>query len=266
MEGLEGAADSAKKCDRYMGSTIPFWTFNGNMLKGSRSYKGKQGSARAIRRQPSIKVPRRQLSLSSGLSAAAVWDKKEYKFKRTFLISNDGADNFRYGPGSITPGYSPVKLTVQLNEVPNYTDFTSLFDQYKITHAQFKFIPHFNVGQVPLGPQNTQVARICTVIDQDDDTNPTGLATLLQYSSLEESLLDKERVRNFKPRPVVQTYRTSTSTGYMAPDDAVWIDAAQADVPHYCGKALICDTTASADNPRTLTIMCTVWITCKGVH
>lgn len=237
------------------------------MLKGSRSFKGKgaggfkrQGSVR------SVKVPRRQLSLSSGLSAAAVWDKKEYRFKRSFLISNDGADNWRYGPGSITPGYTPLPLTIKLNQVPNYTDFTSLFDSYKITHAQFKFIPHFNVGQVPLGPQNTQVARLCTVIDQDDDTAPTGLTTLLQYSSLEESLLDKERIRNFSPRIAIQTYRGTTTTGYNTPDGPVWVDAADADVPHYCGKGLICDTTASADNPRSLTILCTVWITCKGVH
>jgi len=228
------------------------------MYKQKKSKKGK-----APRRE--LVVPRR-LNFGPGLGAAAAWDKKEYRFKRTFLISNDGADNWRYGPGSITPGYTPLPLTVKLNQMPNYTDFTQLFDAYKITHAQFKFIPHFNVGQVPLGPQNTQVARLCTVIDQDDDTAPAGLTTLMQYSSLEESLLDKERVRNFSPRISVQTYRGTTTTGYNTPDSPVWVDAADADVPHYCGKGLICDTTATSDNPRTLTIMCTLWITCKGVH
>lgn len=211
-------------------------------------------------------VPRTMFSGSKGQRAGAIWDGKEYRFKRSFIISNDGADNWRYGPGSITPGYNPVSLTVRLNQLPNYTDFTALFDQYKITHAQFKFIPHFNVGQVPLGPQNTQVARLVTVIDQDDDTNLTGLTQAMQYSSLEESLLDKERTRDFTPLPLLQTYRTSTTTGYNTPDRPVWIDAADTDVPHYCAKALICDTTASSDNPRTLTIMCTLWITCKGVH
>lgn len=237
-------------------------------MSSSRASYYKPKGRKPWKRQGSIPRPPRLTRRFTGprMSKAMVWDQKEYRFKRSFLISNDGADNFRYGPGSITPGYSPIPLTIKLNEVPNYTDFTSLFDSYKITHAQFKFTPHFNVGQVPLGPQNTQVARLVTVIDQDDDTNLTGMSQALQYSSLEESMLDRERIRNFKPRVSIQTYRTSTSTGYNTPDDAIWVDAAQTDVPHYCGKGLICDTTASSDNPRTLTIMCTIWITCKGVH
>lgn len=251
-----------------MGSTIPFWTFIYiTAMSDRRAGMYKPKGKKAWQRGRTPRIPRlTRMQTGPRMSKGMLWDSKEYRFKRTFLISNDGADNFRYGPGSITPGYSPIPLTIKLNDVPNYTDFTSLFDSYKITHAMFKFIPHFNVGQVPLGPQNTQVARLATVIDQDDDSNPTGLTQLMQYSSLEESLLDRERVRNFKPRVSVQTFRTNTSTGYNTPDDAIWIDAAQVDVPHYCGKGLICDTTASADNPRTLTIMCTVWITCKGVH
>lgn len=236
-------------------------------MSSRRSDMYKPKGKKAWQRQRNVRIPRlTRMQTGPRVSKGMIWDAKEYRFKRTFLISNDGADNWKYGPGSITPGYNPVPLTLKLNDVPNYTDFTSLFDSYKITHAEFKFIPHFTVGQVPLGPQNTQVARLVTVIDQDDDVVPTGLTQLMQYSSLDESLLDRERVRNFKPRVSVQTYRTATTTGYNTPDDAIWIDAAQTDVPHYCGKALICDTTASADNPRTLTIMCTVWITCKGVH
>lgn len=236
--------------------------------RGQVSYGGKK-PAYGKKYAPVKRVGPYSLSVPRGVSmsrSAVDWDNKEYTFKRSFLISNDGADNFRYGPGSTTPGYTNVKLSIALNDLPNYTDFTSLFDQYKFTHAEFKFIPHHNVGQVPLGPQNTQVARLVTVIDQDDDSNLTGLTQAMQYSSLEESMLDKERGRHFTPRPVIQTYRTTTSAGYMAPSSAVWIDAAQTDVPHYCGKALICDTTASSDNPRTMTIMVTVWLTCKGVH
>jgi len=229
-------------------------------------YKAKNKKAFA-RRSATPRVPRlMRMNTGPRMSKSAQWDAKEYKFKRSFLLSNDGADNFRYGPGSITPGYTNVKLTVTLDQCPTYTDFTALFDQYKITHAQFKFIPHLNVAPVAVGVQNAQVARLVTVIDQDDDTALTGLTQALQYSSMEENLLDQERIRNFKPRALVQTYRSSTTTGYAAPQDPIWVDAAQTDVPHYCGKALICDTTASSDNPRTLTIMVTLWITCRGVH
>ena len=105
-----------------------------------------------------------------------------------------------------------------------------------------------------------------TVVDKDDNSSLTGLTAAMQYASMEESLLDKERKRFFVPLPTIQTYRSATTTGYQSPDGPIWIDMAQTDVPHYCAKGLICDTTASTDNPRTLTIMATLYFECKGTH
>ena len=223
----------------------------------------KRKDAGRFRRKPRAitSIPTRSLSKSG-----EGWENKVYKFKRSFLISNDGADNWKYGPGAITPGYNPIDLTVMLDKLPNYTDFTTLFDSYRITGVEYRFVPHFNVGQVPLGPQNTQVARLVTVVDKDDNSTLTGLTAAMQYASMEESLLDKERKRFFVPLPTIQTYRSATTTGYQSPDGPIWIDMAQTDVPHYCAKGLICDTTASSDNPRTLTIMATLYFECKGTH
>ena len=141
------------------------------------------------------------------------WENKVYKFKRSFLLSNNG-DDWKYGPGCIT-GYNPIDLTVMLDKLPNYTDFTSLFDSYRITGVEYRFVPHFNVGQVPLGPQNTQVARLVTVVDKDDNSSLTGLTAAMQYASMEESLLDKERKRSFVPcppsRPTAPQRRRATS-------------------------------------------------------
>ena len=223
----------------------------------------KRKDAGRFRRKPRAitSIPTRSLSKSG-----EGWENKVYKFKRSFLLSNDSADNWKYGPGCITPGYNPIDLTVMLDKLPNYTDFTTLFDSYRITGVEYRFCPHFNVGQVPLGPQNTQVARLVTVVDKDDNSSLTGLTAAMQYASMEESLLDKERKRFFVPLPTIQTYRTATTTGYQSPDAPIWIDMAQTDVPHYCAKGLICDTTASTDNPRTLTIMATLYFECKGTH
>ena len=85
----------------------------------------KRKDAGRFRRKPRAitSIPTRSLSKSG-----EGWENKVYKFKRSFLISNDGADNWKYGPGSITPGYNPIDLTVMLDKLPNYTDFTTLFD------------------------------------------------------------------------------------------------------------------------------------------
>lgn len=208
--------------------------------------------------------PRAKLSIPRSLISKSGndWDNKVYKFRRSFLLSNNG-DDFRYNSST---GYNFIDLTVSMDKLPTYTDFTALFDSYKITGVEYRFIPHFNTAPVLEGISNTQVARLVTVHDQDDNTSLTGLTNAMQYSSMEESLLDKERKRAFVPLPTMQTFRTSTTTGYQSPDRPVWIDMAQVDVPHYCAKALICDTTASADNPRTLTIMATLYFECKGTH
>ena len=72
---------------------------------------------------------------------------------------------------------------------------------------------------------------------------------------MEESLLDQgERKRFFVPLPYIQTYRTATTTGYQSPDAPIWIDASPDGCRTTNAKGLICDTTASTDNPRTLTI------------
>ena len=78
------------------------------------------------------------------------WENKVYKFKRSFLISNDSADNWKYGPGCITRVTTrSISLSCWTN-CPNYTDFTTLFDSYRITGVEYRFVPHFNVGQVLL--------------------------------------------------------------------------------------------------------------------
>ena len=156
----------------------------------------KRKDAGRFRRKPRAitSIPTRSLSKSG-----EGWENKVYKFKRSFLISNDGADNWKYGPGSITPGYNPIDLTVMLDKLPNYTDFTTLFDSYRITGVEYRFVPHFNVGQVPLGPQNTQVARLVTVVDKDDNSSLTGLTAAMQYASMEESLLTRSASASLSP-------------------------------------------------------------------
>ena len=71
----------------------------------------KRKDAGRFRRKPRAitSIPTRSLSKSG-----EGWENKVYKFKRSFLLSNDSADNWKYGPGCITPGYNPIDLTVML--------------------------------------------------------------------------------------------------------------------------------------------------------
>ena len=191
----------------------------------------KRKDAGRFRRKPRAitSIPTRSLSKSG-----EGWENKVYKFKRSFLLSNDSADNWKYGPGCITPGYNPIDLTVMLDKLPNYTDFTTLFDSYRITGVEYRFVP-ISTWVKSLLAAKTQVARLVTVVDKDDNTSLTGLTAAMQYASMEESLLDRSASDSF-PLPTIQTYRTATTTGYQSPDAPIWIDMAQTDVPHYCAR------------------------------
>ena len=83
----------------------------------------KRKDAGRFRRKPRAitSIPTRSLSKSG-----EGWENKVYKFKRSSATTV--RDNWKYGPGCITPGYNPIDLTVMLDKLPNYTDFTTLFD------------------------------------------------------------------------------------------------------------------------------------------
>ena len=52
------------------------------------------------------------------------------------MLNNNG-DDWRYNSST---GYNPIDLTVMLDKLPNYTDFTSLFDSYRITGVGTVFV------------------------------------------------------------------------------------------------------------------------------
>ena len=71
-----------------------------------------------------------------------------------------------------------------LSQLPNYTDFTNLYDQYRINKIVFKIIPKFSEASINAGTaNNANLAQIHSVIDYDDAVTPTALSDLVQYQS-----------------------------------------------------------------------------------
>ena len=106
----------------------------------------KRKDAGRFRRKPRAitSIPTRSLSKSG-----EGWENKVYKFKRSFLLSNDSADNWSMARLH-HPGLQPDRSHCHADKLPNYTDFTTLFDSYRITGVEYRFVLHFNVGQVLL--------------------------------------------------------------------------------------------------------------------
>lgn len=118
-------------------------------------------------------------------------------------------------------------LIGQLNQVPNYTEFTALYDMYKINGIRWRFSPRANSAEAGT---NQGLIKLFTGIDYDDITTPS-LTDILQYESLRVTQSNKDHVRFVRPRVAKAVYQTSVGTGYSA--GRGWIDCANPTVAHY---------------------------------
>lgn len=149
-----------------------------------------------------------------------------YNFKRfhnyTGISFSAGATN-TYG-----------KLTFRLDDVPNYTEFTNLFDSFRIKRIKVMFIPTSNVSLSPDTAPNdvfksTEYAnRLFTVLDFNDDTVPTTIDELRQYDTCRMSPNNVIHKRYFQPK-----YNATVTAGsYQAKGQWLQCDTS-ADVVHY---------------------------------
>lgn len=138
-----------------------------------------------------------------GRSARRKFGKRQFKikngiithfFKRTFLtehtITNSGFQAI--------PSASGVYNSWNLGQLPNSTDFTSLYDKYKICAIKIKYV--FNRNSSDTVTANHELPTLCTVYD-DNDTNALSNETeAVEYANYRVNRLDRVVSRYFKPK------------------------------------------------------------------
>lgn len=125
-----------------------------------------------------------------------------------------------------------------LDDLPNTTEFSNLYDQYRINFVKFT-IKLVNCPQSSLPPQSTSSSTtnffptVWYATDHDDNNYAT-VAALKEYVAVKHKTLqpNKECSICVKPSILAQTYRTALTTGY-APQYKQWVDMANTNVPHY---------------------------------
>jgi len=130
--------------------------------------------------------------------------------------------------------------------VPNYTEFTNLFDQYCIKKVDVMVLPSFTNG----GPSpNVSVWMPWVIHAADyDNTSSTGSTSLMQYSGAKFTQLNGQVVhinsktlRSLKPQAAVSIARVTGSVG-QAPMDDVWISTDNPNVQHFGLKMALDDS------------------------
>lgn len=112
-------------------------------------------------------------------------------FKRTFKQVVNLTELFTV----INPDGSDVN-SFKLSLLPNYSDFTSLYDEYKVCGISRKYLYEVNTANTG----TYALPRLITVNDWNDQVAPANENEMLEYGSCKQSRLDKPVKRYFKPR------------------------------------------------------------------
>lgn len=205
---------------------------------------------------------------------------KTHIFKRygnEMIISNDSStipiitqtnDNWKIGtpngsaylPNAVNFG---VGGFFTINEVTEASDFTNLFDRYKIVGVKLKFLYQQNTSAVN-GASSFPV--IAYAFDGDDAAVPGSISDVQRKGYCHEKVLNANS--NFslyiKPRVSKMMYsQTLSGLGGYSSEKPCWLDCQASTVPHYGVKLWIKDWVNDSGVYQNLTIQPVYYLALK---
>lgn len=193
-------------------------------------------------------------------------NRQVHKFKRQAFLGTYKATSTNLG------GLTPVSkgFSFQLVDLPNVAEYTSLFDQYKITGVQLRIIPKSSEqiqGSTSGTVATTGYGQVVTAIDYDDAGNPASKDQLLEYGSVKVTQSNRVHTRFISPKILNVVFRNALTSGY-SPVKATYLDCSYNDLPHY-GIKLWIDAPSSAgtsDSAISYDVYAMYYFTCKNTR
>jgi hypothetical protein len=187
-----------------------------------------------------------------------------YKFTRTcaFQFGYNSYAGFTSPSGALVYG-NGLGLKFQLSQMvlsgtfvtvtqalPNYTEFTSLFDRWRITNVRLKFHYASNIANGSAVPGTlTGVALPILQIanDYDDAAPPASNVELLQRQNTKYWTLDSTGPKNHSiaPKVILAGENSGAFTSFVVADGHPFIDCGTPNTDHV-GVKLWCETQTSA--------------------
>lgn len=175
-----------------------------------------------------------------------------YSFKRqifyeNLIVVNSGAAS----------GYAFQQAFSQL---PNYTDFTNLYDQYLIKKIVVKMIPKIsqhNLTSTTTG--NADLPQVHSVVDYDDNTTPTSVQQLCEYQSYKMTRGNQIHTRVFVPK-----IELNADSSVSAPKAYQWLDC-DAPTLNHRGIKWWFSAPSSANTSVYYDMLVKVYFSCRNV-
>ena len=119
-----------------------------------------------------------------------------------------------------------------LQDVRNYTEFTNLFDQYRILGVKMTLYPQSNTAEAGTQSDTSLPRGIPTLtwaIDLDDSSTPTELQVLMEDSRSHTRYFNKPVSIFLKPR----AHNTIAGSAQALLPRGTWVDSNYDQVPYY---------------------------------
>lgn len=191
---------------------------------------------------------RRPINLSSiGRVAQPVQFFKRSQYQNAWICSQIGSASFK-------------NLEFKLSDVPQVTEFTTLYDQYCIKGVRFTLMPRYNVNTPLTG--TPQIPQVWSILDFDGSF-PTTQDGMLQYQNLKMTPGTGYHKRYLVPAISNAIFNGGITTAYSV-KKRQWIDCSDPSVPHFGGTVMI--PSVNADSESCWDIKVTYYLAFKNVR
>jgi hypothetical protein len=147
----------------------------------------------------------------------------------TFIRSIPEAD---INKGTIDQGYG---VAFTLADLPSSSEFTALFDQYRINWVEYTFTLKTPFNALPASP-------LIYVAEDHDDSSPPSRTFVNERQGCKVLSfgIDRNRITvRVVPTVVNQVYQSAVASGYSRMEPGTWLDCSYPSVPHYGLKYFI---------------------------
>lgn len=194
------------------------------------------------------------------------------RFRRSSYTKRSGQKVFTFKRTKVS--YISIENTLataansyKLNDLTDYTEFTNLFDEYKISGIKEKFIFDTTVNLTPAGNAAAVMPNLYHYLDYNDATPPASIAEMSQDDSLKINRLDKVVTRFFRPKILMSASDGATNTLAITPKGNPWISTAQPGIIHYGFKYAVdasMETGTGSMHVGKITRIATYYFKCKS--
>lgn len=197
-------------------------------------------------------------SMGSGASKSLISRvPKIHYFKRTFVDSVALSDSFFLAP----VGSLGMTNSFTIDQLPNVTDFTSLYEEYKLCGIKRKFV--YDRNSAESSATGGIIPNLVTVNDWRDGSDLGSENAALEYKSFKVSRLDKPVSRYYKPAIAVGEANGGTGNNFIK--FGAWLTTAQTDSPHFGLKwGITTNANTTVIHIGDLKVYTTVYLACRN--